>query len=68
VAGKPYAGRGKRLDADIEYMQRAWRGELVEGATKKLTPTPTNGRSVPHGLRGPCVGCLRTGRPATPQS
>ena len=52
VAGKPYAGRGKRLDADIEYMQRAWRGELVEGATKKLTPTPTNGESVPLAFGG----------------
>lgn len=52
VAGKPYAGRGKRLEADIEYMQRAWRGELVEGATKKLTPTPTNGESVPLALGG----------------
>jgi alkanesulfonate monooxygenase SsuD/methylene tetrahydromethanopterin reductase-like flavin-dependent oxidoreductase (luciferase family) len=52
VAGKPYAGRGKRLDADIEYMQRAWRGELVEGATKKLTPTPTNGASVPLAIGG----------------
>ena len=52
VAGKPYAGRGKRLDADIEYMQRAWRGELVEGATKKLTPTPTNGASVPLAFGG----------------
>ena len=47
VAGKPHAGRGKRLDADVEYMQRAWRGELVEGATKRLTPVPTNGESVP---------------------
>jgi alkanesulfonate monooxygenase SsuD/methylene tetrahydromethanopterin reductase-like flavin-dependent oxidoreductase (luciferase family) len=52
VAGKPYAARGKRLDADVEYMQRAWRGELVEGATKKLTPTPTNGHSVPLAFGG----------------
>lgn len=52
VADKPYAGRGKRLDADIEFMQRAWRGELVEGATKKLTPTPSNGESVPLAFGG----------------
>jgi alkanesulfonate monooxygenase SsuD/methylene tetrahydromethanopterin reductase-like flavin-dependent oxidoreductase (luciferase family) len=52
VAGKPYAGRGRRLDEDIEFMQRAWRGELVEGATKRLTPTPTNGESVPLALGG----------------
>ncbi len=52
VAGKEYKGRGKRLDQDIEYMLRAWRGELVEGATKKLTPTPTNGVSVPLAFGG----------------
>ncbi len=52
VAGKDYSTRGKRLDEDIEFMLRAWRGELVEGATKKLTPTPTNGESVPLAFGG----------------
>ncbi len=52
VAGKEYKGRGKRLDSDVEYMLSAWRGELVEGATKGLTPTPTNGRSVPLAFGG----------------
>ena len=52
VAGKEYKGRGDRLDADVEYMQRAWQGELVEGATKGLTPTPTNGESVPLAFGG----------------
>jgi alkanesulfonate monooxygenase SsuD/methylene tetrahydromethanopterin reductase-like flavin-dependent oxidoreductase (luciferase family) len=52
VAGKAYAGRGKQLDEMIEYMQGAWRGELVEGATKGLTPTPTNGESVPIAIGG----------------
>jgi alkanesulfonate monooxygenase SsuD/methylene tetrahydromethanopterin reductase-like flavin-dependent oxidoreductase (luciferase family) len=52
VAGKTYKGRGKRLDADIEYMRAAWRGELVEGATKRLTPTPSNGESVPLAFGG----------------
>ena len=52
VAGKEYAGRGKRLDEMIEYMQRAWRGELVEGATKGLTPTPTDGETVPLAIGG----------------
>lgn len=52
IAGKAYAGRGKRLDEDIAFMQRAWRGEIVEGATKKLTPTPTNGESVPLAFGG----------------
>ncbi len=52
VAGKAYAGRGKQLDEMIEYMQGAWRGELVEGATKGLTPRPTNGESVPIAIGG----------------
>lgn len=52
VAGKSYQGRGKRFDEEIEFMLRAWRGELVEGATKKLTPTPTNGEAVPLAFGG----------------
>jgi alkanesulfonate monooxygenase SsuD/methylene tetrahydromethanopterin reductase-like flavin-dependent oxidoreductase (luciferase family) len=52
VAGKPYKGRGRRLEADVEYMQAAWRGELVEGATKQLTPRPTNGEAVPLAFGG----------------
>lgn len=52
VAGKSYQGRGKRFDEEIEYMLRAWRGELVEGATKRLTPTPTNGEAVPLAFGG----------------
>ncbi len=52
VAGKPYKGRGKRFDEDIEFLLRAWRGELVEGATKKLTPMPTNGEAVPLAFGG----------------
>ena len=52
VAGKEFKGRGDLLDADIEYMQRAWRGELVEGATKGLTPNPTNGEGVPLAFGG----------------
>lgn len=52
VSGKEYKGRGDRLDADIEYMLGAWRGELVEGATKRLTPTPTNGEAVPLAFGG----------------
>jgi alkanesulfonate monooxygenase SsuD/methylene tetrahydromethanopterin reductase-like flavin-dependent oxidoreductase (luciferase family) len=52
VAGKAYKDRGRRLDADIEYLQRAWRGELVAGATKRLTPRPTNGEGVPLAFGG----------------
>jgi alkanesulfonate monooxygenase SsuD/methylene tetrahydromethanopterin reductase-like flavin-dependent oxidoreductase (luciferase family) len=52
VVGKAYAGRGRQLDETIEYMQGAWRGEIVDQATKGLTPTPTNGESVPLAIGG----------------
>ena len=58
VAGKQHKGRGKRLDADVEYMLQAWRGELVEGATKRLTPTPTNGEAVPLAFGGTAPHCF----------
>jgi len=60
VAGRDYSGRGRRLDDDIEFTQRAWRGELVDGATKKLTPTPTNGVSVPLAFGGNAPAAFRT--------
>lgn len=52
IAGKSYADRGRRIEADIEFMQRAWRGEIPDGATKRLTPRPTNGESVPIAIGG----------------
>ncbi len=59
IAGKAYGERGKRFDEAIEYMLRAWRGELVEGATKGLTPTPTDGRSVPMAFGGTAAAAFR---------
>jgi alkanesulfonate monooxygenase SsuD/methylene tetrahydromethanopterin reductase-like flavin-dependent oxidoreductase (luciferase family) len=59
IAGKDYASRGRRLDEDIEFMQRAWRGEIVDGATKKLTPPPTNGESVPLVFGGTAPAAFR---------
>lgn len=52
IAGKEYAGRGQQLDETVEFMQRAWRGEILDGATRKLTPTPVNGESVPIAFGG----------------
>jgi alkanesulfonate monooxygenase SsuD/methylene tetrahydromethanopterin reductase-like flavin-dependent oxidoreductase (luciferase family) len=59
VAEKPYARRGKRFDQEIEYLLGAWRGELVEAATKGLTPVPTNGRSVPMAFGGNVPAAFR---------
>jgi alkanesulfonate monooxygenase SsuD/methylene tetrahydromethanopterin reductase-like flavin-dependent oxidoreductase (luciferase family) len=47
AAEQDFGSRGRRLDADLELMHRAWRGELVNGALKPIGPTPVNGERVP---------------------
>ena len=58
VARQEYRRRGRRLNDDVEFMQRAWRGELVDGATKRITPRPTNGESVPMAFGGTAPVCF----------
>ena len=38
--------RGKRWDSDLELIHAAWRGELVNGANKPVSPKPANGDRV----------------------
>lgn len=47
ITGFDYRARGKRLDAMLDLMHRAWRGEAVPGSTLPVTPRPVNGHSVP---------------------
>jgi alkanesulfonate monooxygenase SsuD/methylene tetrahydromethanopterin reductase-like flavin-dependent oxidoreductase (luciferase family) len=47
AARQEFHNRGRRMDADLDLMHRAWRGEPVAGSSKPVTPTPTNGQSVP---------------------
>lgn len=47
VSGQGYSDRGRRWDAALDLMHRAWRAEIVEGADKPITPRPVNGESVP---------------------
>jgi alkanesulfonate monooxygenase SsuD/methylene tetrahydromethanopterin reductase-like flavin-dependent oxidoreductase (luciferase family) len=47
VSGYAHHGRGKRMDAYLEVMHRAWRGDLLSGTTERVTPQPVNGTSVP---------------------
>jgi alkanesulfonate monooxygenase SsuD/methylene tetrahydromethanopterin reductase-like flavin-dependent oxidoreductase (luciferase family) len=47
VTGSNLHDRGKRLDAALDLMHRAWRGEPVPGTTQPVTPRPVNGHSVP---------------------
>ena len=46
-SGMSFSDRGKRWDEGLELMHRAWRGEPVAGSPKPVTPTPSNGSSVP---------------------
>jgi len=44
--------RGKRMDAALDLMHQAWRGEPVPGTTQPVTPRPVNGHSVPVMIGG----------------
>jgi alkanesulfonate monooxygenase SsuD/methylene tetrahydromethanopterin reductase-like flavin-dependent oxidoreductase (luciferase family) len=59
VAGRSWSDRGARMDADIELMQRIWRGEKVNGADKVLSPRPTNGEAVPLAFGGNVAAAFR---------
>jgi alkanesulfonate monooxygenase SsuD/methylene tetrahydromethanopterin reductase-like flavin-dependent oxidoreductase (luciferase family) len=44
LAGRPFAGRGTRFDADLELLHQAWAGEPVAGSRFPVGPTATRGR------------------------
>ena len=52
VTGFNSHDRGNRLDAALDLMHRAWRGEPVPGTTEPVTPRPVNGHSVPVTIGG----------------
>lgn len=43
ASGLGFRDRGRRLDAAIELMRRAWSGEHVAGSAKPVTPRPIEG-------------------------
>jgi alkanesulfonate monooxygenase SsuD/methylene tetrahydromethanopterin reductase-like flavin-dependent oxidoreductase (luciferase family) len=47
VTGTDFHTRGRRLDAALELMHRAWRGEPVPGTQQPVTPRPVSGDGVP---------------------
>jgi alkanesulfonate monooxygenase SsuD/methylene tetrahydromethanopterin reductase-like flavin-dependent oxidoreductase (luciferase family) len=47
VTGADFKTRGRRWDAALELMHRAWRGEPVEGSQRPISPRPVNGEAVP---------------------
>lgn len=52
VTGFDLHDRGKRMDAMLDLMHRAWRGEPVPGSDQPVTPRPVNGHSVPLTIGG----------------
>jgi alkanesulfonate monooxygenase SsuD/methylene tetrahydromethanopterin reductase-like flavin-dependent oxidoreductase (luciferase family) len=44
ATGRPLAGRGRRLDADLELLHRAWAGEPVAGSPLPVAPATIRGR------------------------
>lgn len=43
ATGRSFGDRGKRLDADLELLHRAWSGEPVGGSPHAVTPRPVRG-------------------------
>jgi alkanesulfonate monooxygenase SsuD/methylene tetrahydromethanopterin reductase-like flavin-dependent oxidoreductase (luciferase family) len=44
AAGRPFADRGRRFDADLELLHQAWAGEPVAGSPFPVGPRTTRGR------------------------
>ena len=47
ITGFDHHTRGKRMDATLDLMHRAWRAEPLPGTNQPVTPKPVNGESVP---------------------
>jgi alkanesulfonate monooxygenase SsuD/methylene tetrahydromethanopterin reductase-like flavin-dependent oxidoreductase (luciferase family) len=63
AADQDMATRGRRLDAGLELMHRAWRGELVAGAAKPVSPRPVRDDRVPMLIGGnPPLAASRAAR------
>jgi alkanesulfonate monooxygenase SsuD/methylene tetrahydromethanopterin reductase-like flavin-dependent oxidoreductase (luciferase family) len=44
LVGRPFAGRGRRLDSDLELLHHAWAGEPVAGSPFPISPPTQRGR------------------------
>jgi alkanesulfonate monooxygenase SsuD/methylene tetrahydromethanopterin reductase-like flavin-dependent oxidoreductase (luciferase family) len=60
VTSHDFRDRGKRLDAALDLMHRAWRGESIPGTAQPVTPSPVNGQLSADHVRRP----IRERRPA----
>src|SRR5207237_10418093 len=64
VTGFGYHDRGKRLDASLDLMHRAWKGEPPPGPDQPVTPRPVNGQSAPVAFGGNAGAGIRRGAKA----
>lgn len=47
TVGRDFDTRGRDFDHELETLHRAWRGELLDGNAKPISPTPIHDRRVP---------------------
>jgi len=48
AAEREFVKRGRQFDEALETMHAAWQGRpVIDGCAEPVTPTPTNGKSVP---------------------
>ena len=59
LTGTGLHDRGRRWDAALELMHRAWRGEAVGGSRKPITPRPVDGQRVPMMMGGGSDAAVR---------
>jgi len=59
ATGFGFDDRGKRLDAALDLMHRAWRGETIPGTGEVVTPRPVTGHSVPVMFGGQSENAVR---------
>ena len=59
VAGRDFTTRGRDLDAALELMHQAWRGEPVAGSPHPIAPVPVHDQRVPVMVGGTSDAAVR---------
>jgi alkanesulfonate monooxygenase SsuD/methylene tetrahydromethanopterin reductase-like flavin-dependent oxidoreductase (luciferase family) len=59
ITGRDFHTRGRELDAQLDLLRRAWRGELVEGSSLPVCPTPVRDARVPILIGGYSDAAIR---------
>jgi alkanesulfonate monooxygenase SsuD/methylene tetrahydromethanopterin reductase-like flavin-dependent oxidoreductase (luciferase family) len=59
AAGRDFHTRGRDLDAALEIMHRAWRGEPFGDGGKPICPTPVNDGRIPIVIGGTSDNAIR---------